>query len=675
LPDRIGFALALLLLLVGTFLRLNGLSTLPAGFNDEEIIDIRIAETARLGRVEVFYEVQGQGREGLYQSVLAVVTSATGGGLIGYRMLSVWAGLLALALMYALGRRLFGMPAGLAATALLAVGMLPVLLSRSVSREALLPLFVTAVLLTLSLALPVYGARRSYEPNTALFAALGLLLGIGFYIHPITFMLTLMSMIFILYLVVTRQPLTRRTFSAFWFAIVLLIVIATPYLISSLQFPALAGGQRVFDPGLTTPLTALARGLSGLFFVGDPSPLWNLPGRPLLDLVSGLFVIIGVITAVRYLPQPRFALLIFGLLLLGPPALITANSPSFIDMAALLPLLALLFGLGVMTLYRSLTARHSRQLLIAALAALMIFNVQWTARDYFGAWPADRGMQTAYHTRIGQLAHYLDLTSDDIPSVICTPELNPPAAPRELINTQRLALMMHRIDAPLRYADCGTGLIFSNGGERGQLIMLETDVLDNINPFLSEWFVRGRLLERTDLPPASVLLLDVEQALADRVGAFTTTNPLEFGPEAVGGPGLIAPPVRFGGNITFLGHTHAWAETYVPGDVVPVVTYWRVDGRVPVDLRLFTHIQSDPGARPAAQNDAIAVLPETLRPRDVFVQVTFVQLPYTIPAGTYSISIGAYEDNTDIRLNAYDGDQPRGTGLFLGVLSVVRPAG
>jgi hypothetical protein len=98
----VSFGLAALLLLVGAVLRLWNITTLPPGLNRDEISDIRIAETVRQGRVEVFYDLGGEGREGLFPAMLAAVTSITGGGLIGYRMLSVWAGLLTLALMYAL---------------------------------------------------------------------------------------------------------------------------------------------------------------------------------------------------------------------------------------------------------------------------------------------------------------------------------------------------------------------------------------------------------------------------------------------------------------------------------------------------------------------------------------------------------------------------------------------
>lgn len=668
MSDRVSFALAVLLLLVGAFLRHWDITTLPLGLNETEVTDIRIAETARQGRVEVFYDVGGEGREGLYQSILAAVTAVTGGGLLGYRILSVWVGMITLALTYALGKRLFGAPAGLASMALMTVNLLPILLSRTVTRQALVPLFFTAVLLALALSLPIYGRRR--EANATPFAILGVLLGISFYIHPSSYIITLLVMIFITYVVLSRQPLTRRTLSLTWFAVVVLIVIATPYLISSLQFPELSGARRVFAPNISTPLRSLVDGLGGLFFIGDNNPTWNLPGRPLLDVVTGLFVLVGFVTALRYWRQPRCFLLLIALLLVAPVTLVRDSSPNFAQFALLLPLLALLFGLGVVTLYRSIQGMAGRWVFALAILALVVFDLQWTVRDLFIAWPARDDVQQVYNTRLGQIAHYLDKTADDIPTVICTPVLRPPNAPRTLTSTQLLALMMHRTNSVIRYADCGTGLVFTQGGAAEQVIMLEQTALTSLPPYLRDWIAQGEVLTSADVPPDGVVLLDIESQLADTIGALTTTAPAAYAPESPGGMDVAAPPVRFGGNVTFLGYVPNWPQNARPGDVLTIITYWRVDGIVPGDLRLFTHIQSDPAALPAAQNDLISVLPESLRPRDVFVQLTFVELPRTMPNGSYSISLGAYEGNTRIRLDAFDGDQPRGTRLFIGQVTV-----
>lgn len=669
MSDRISYGLVVLVFLGAAFLRFWELPTLPPGFHADEIADIRITETARQGRVEVFYNLGGEGREGLYQAILASVTTLIGGGLLGYRLLSVWAGLVTLALLYAVGKRLFGALAGLMAVALLAFSLWPVLLARSVSREALVPLFVTAVLLALARSLPVYGVRPHDEPRTIPFAALGLLLGLGFYLHPVSYVVTLAALLFILYILFVRRPIPRRTLSYTWFAVVILIVAATPYLIASLQLPALSGARRLLETGDGSPVRALVDGIGGLFFVGDANPTHNLPGRPLFELVSGLLVVIGMFTALRYWRQPRFLLILISILLITPVAMLSPNSPNFLHFAPLLPLMALLFGIGVSTLMNSL-ARQPKRLAAVGLVGLLVFNFQWTYRDLFVNWASLPAVNTAYHGRLGQIAAYLDDTADTIPTMICTPVLRPQAARPQLVSTQLLALMMHRQNALLRYADCGIGLIFSAGGEREQIVLPEANTLEGLYPALRDWLMRGEMVQRPGLPSDAVIMLDVAAPLADRIGSFTTTAPVAFAPEALRGELVAPPPLRFGGNVTFLGYEHRWAAVHHPGDVVPVVTYWRVDGVVPPDLRLFTHILADPSARPAAQSDEISVLPEQLRPRDVFIQVSFIQLPNSIRAGDYSISIGAYEGSSGIRLPVFTGDQPGGTRLFVGSFRV-----
>jgi 4-amino-4-deoxy-L-arabinose transferase-like glycosyltransferase len=668
LLNRVSYALVVMLLLVAAGLRLWDLSGAPAGLNAAEITDARIIETARQGRIEVFYNLQGVGREGLYGTTVAALTSLTGSGVLGYRIHSVFTGMLTLALMYALAKRLFGAPAGVAAMGLLAVGMYPVVLSRSVGPDQVVPLLVTAILLALAYALPLGTRAAQGEPNTTPFATLGVLLGISFYVHPAAFLITLVAMFFIVYMVLTRQSMQPRTFSYIWFSLVVLIVIATPYLIASLQQIRLAGANRLFDSGTYDPIQSVIAGFGALMFIGDLNPASNLPGRPLVDLISGFLILIGVLAIFRFWRRPRFFLVLLPLILLAPPALLSANAPDFTHFAALLPVFALCFGLGVTVLYRSLHQK-ARRIVMVGIVALLIFNLQWTIRDLFVNWASLPETQIAYNARIGSLANYLDRTASDTDTVICTQQITPIPAPVQLNATQLLALMMARSDVLLRYADCGLALILTQGGGREQVVLLDETGREGVHPYFERWLGQGEVVSEPGLPPNSVITLEVTESLADAIGAFTTTAPVAYAPEVAGSDAVAAPPIRFGGNIAFLGDERTWSGVYRPGDLFQLITYWRVDGIVPGDLRFFTHILPDPAAI-AAQNDTIGVLPAQLQPRDVIIQVINVQLPYTMPRGAYSVSIGAYEGNTNTRLNVFDGDTARGNRLFLGGLTV-----
>lgn len=667
--SRVAFWLAVLILIVGAFLRLSGSYLLPPGLNDHEITTLRVAETARQGRIEVFYDLgPEQGSiEGLFGQMQAAITSFIGFGMFTNRMLPLFSGMIALAAVYALGRTLYGPPAGLGAMALMAVSMLPIILSRTSVAQSVTPAYAALVLLLLARAFPIHGRLPQHEPGTLTFAALGVLLGAGFYLTPAAFFIVLVAVIFIAYMVLTRQPLTRRMFSYTWFALVLLIVVATPYLIASLQNPALSGAPRAFEAGAIT-LTNLVRGIGGLGFEGDSNPAWNYPGRPMFDLVSGVFMVIGVAVAVRNFRKPCFALALLALVLLLPQALLRENSPNFLYYAALLPALVLFMGLGVVTFYRSMHTNPARIVVIFGLALLAIFNVVWTSRDLFERWPALPEMQTAYHARIGALSRYLDQTALSVPSVVCSSNLRPGST--TLADWQLLAMMMHVQNAPLRLVDCGIGLVMTDGGARQQVVFLSDDGLANANPFARSWLDYGTVLNRPDLPPGSVLTMAVTATLADTIGVFTTSAPVAYPPESPGGWQVAAPPVRFGGNLAFLGYVQTFGSTYRPGDLLYVPEYWRVDGPVPPALALFTHLQADMGARPVAQNDTTSVRAETLLPRDVFLQVTYIELPWTLPGGEYFMSIGGYDGATGDRLPVYDRLFVRSTRLVIGQIAV-----
>ena len=131
-------------------------------------------------------------------------------------------------------------------------------------------------------------------------------------------------------------------------------------------------------------------------------------------------------------------------------------------------------------------------------------------------------------------------------------------------------------------------------------------------------------------------------------------------------------PISFGGNLTLLGYLldDTTNMTYRPSETIRVVTYWRTQGTVPPDLRLFTHVLIDFGARPPANTDILNLQARFLQDRDVFVQATKVILPDNFPTGEYILSIGGYQDTSGIRLDVLQDGIPRSTSLFLGNIMV-----
>ncbi|MDE0329033.1 MAG: glycosyltransferase family 39 protein [Anaerolineaceae bacterium] len=669
MSPRTGFVLATLFLLIAATLRSYRLADLPTGFNEDEYLSLRIVESLRAGHIAVFYDQSptgaAWGREGLYPALLGFGSSLTGGGSVGFRVFSVFVSLLTLALVYTLARRLCGVRGAVAALSLLSVSLWPVLLGRSVTPMNLTPLMSAATMLGTVQILSVPPRIGQRLPGTIAFTLLGIAAGIGFYVHPVQFWLVLGTLLFIYWLTRSQGPLTLTLILSLLFVLGLALVVMTPYLLSSLRLPELSGFARLlgdYDVTVSPPMQSVANTLTGIALVGDSSPLHNVPGRPLFDLVSGLICLAGLLAAFRFRHRPRFALPLVFLVALAPATLFVNNSPDFASMAVLLPSLALLFGFGVATLSIN-PGQLARFIPMLAIVVLPGLNIVWTGHDLFNVWASSAETKEVWNDRVGQLARHIEASADDLPTVVCLPTVEPEPS-LELGDAWRLLLLLHDRGEDLRYADCLTGLVLASGGELQQIILPDPATLANMHPLLRDWLQENALNQNPPSLQDSAFLLDVRERLGDRVGSFTTTSTLRLAPEAPGGAVDLLPPVTLDSNLTFLGYEPRESRIYREGDALTSVTWWRVDGPLHEDLRLFIHVMPDPAVI-TSQNDRISVLPSSLRPRDIFIQVTYVSLPASTPPGNYLVSTGAYRQGDKQRLAILIDGEARGTRLFL----------
>lgn len=646
MSNRISYALAVMIFLLAVALRFWQLTTLPPGLHTDEITTLRISHMIQDGRISIFYDTGAGIQEGLYPFLLTLLTALAGKGMLIERLLSVWIGLVTLALVYTLGVRLYGRLAGLAAMALLAVMMAAVLLSRVIQAEVLPPLLVTAALLALARAFPVYRQRlRDDSTTTTSFAALAVVIGGSYYIHSVSLPLSFIALVFTIFLLMRlRHSLQRLSYIGF--AILLMVIITIPYLLFTINRPELATtGQLMTLPD--NLFTAVVNGLGSIVLHGDSNPAHNLPGRPLIDLVSGLGVLIGFMIALRYWRQPRFAIILVATLFLLPVALLQANTPDFFAFGMILPLIVLYFGLGIQTLIENAPAR-TRLVFGMGLVGMLLFNIRWVIVDT-AKWSQDTDVMTAYHGYEGKLAYHLDLTAHQIPTVLCDTSINQTNPP--LSGAVLIRMMMNRQDVFLRRVDCRTGFVLTDGGNYQQVILSDPNLYEQISPYIQEWLSYGNPLPH--LPANSAFEMEVSNILAQRVGAFTTTTPAQY-QDTPANTLSAFPPVRLGENVTWLGYEPAVIQpTYAPGDTFTLITYWRADGVIPPDLMFFNHILSDP-VTIARQRDQISVDPTTLRNRDVFIQITSIPLSETMLPGNYLISLGAYREATGTRLPVFD---------------------
>jgi 4-amino-4-deoxy-L-arabinose transferase-like glycosyltransferase len=665
-----------LILLVAAGLRIADLTRLPPGFSDAEIRNIQGAESVRQGAIASLYNVgdPAGGYEGLYPIVQALVTSLIGEGLLCYRIVSLWCGLVSVALMYALARRLFGSYAGLVAAITLTVGLWPVLLSRSAIRETLLLPLGLAMLYTLARALHLSRTVQPNAPSTLSYTALGVLLSVMVYTHWTGLVGGLMLILLLGYLIATRQPVSRWVLSYSGFTLLVVTILGIPYLVVTLRsFPL--SGLHVFWANRPENVGGLIgstlRTLASVVTVGDPLPQHNLPSGPLIGPIGVVLLVIGLLVAIRRFRAPNMAFVLLSLVVGLLPGMWSRGDPSFANMILVLPAILALIGVGASVALQQML--RTSNLLTNWRAALLVATVTAGSVVYldgalFRQWANDQAVGNAFHGRLGRLAVYLDHTHDNLTTSICTPNLRGSGS-QAMSDPGLFDLMVHRQDIGVRFSDCMTALVLTQGGTRQRFAYADATASQTIAPLLKDWLRTAWTIPVQGLPDGSVLGLNVEKELADTIGKVILGH-ADWDPTAVGPAAEARLPVRMGGYLTFQGYWLPSGTAYKPGDTVTMVTYWRADGQQAPDLRVFAHILSNPNTEPAAQNDLLSVDASLLQDRDVFIQIIAIPLPSDFPSGQYHLSIGAYRSISQERLPVYDSNSERGNRLFLDTITV-----
>jgi 4-amino-4-deoxy-L-arabinose transferase-like glycosyltransferase len=376
-------------LVAAAALRFQDLSALPPAHYRDVALTAMDALRAAAGHPRIHYTYD----EGLYANLMGLGFLLFGvsdgsvrapGALFG--VLTCWG-------VFRLGKALGERRAGLYGAGLLAVSFWHVLLSRSGFRAVLLPL-----LLALSMALLVEGLGRS-RPWRVLLG--GGLFGLGVHVYPSIRFAPLFLLAYLVAALRVDPPGRRRTLGmAACFAGAAFLV-ALPMLFDYLHHPEHFSYPHrivwIFSPGLEP-------GLAGAYFRdnvwrtllmfhvrGDENWRHNLPGAPLLDPLTGALLVVGLVSLLR---PPRAAparvLLVSWIVALAVPNLLSVDGvPHGLRTSGALPALALVAGIGLVTLEELLARSPARRVAAAVPAAALILLGGWTASRYFVVWGGD----------------------------------------------------------------------------------------------------------------------------------------------------------------------------------------------------------------------------------------------------------------------------------------------
>lgn len=711
--QRLELAILIVILIVATVLRTWGLESAPPGLTHDEASNGHDAAGVLEGVRPIYFTV-GYGHEPLYPYSVALLMTLLGPTAVALRLTTVMWGLIVIVLSYALARRLFGPLTALLTAASMALSFWCVMTSRVGLRAITAAATFAASAYSfwrafdLSVSKPAQTAGRRW----IWWSLSGVFLGASIYTYMASRAMPAVYLAFLGYLfvlhVVARSPGRRENprdepvqpasaqggqgseslksrpesgemisiparggegatlFQMNWIGIALLLLIAalvaSPLVNYLLTHPE--AEQRIGQLG--TPLRQVLRGdFRGLWdhvmgslpmftFQGDPLWLYNIPGRPLLDLTLGAFFYGGLLVCLWHLHSPRTMFLLLWLVVGVSPALATGPDATTLRSIAAQPAVFMTASLGLATVIRYLHERSGPWGRIATVGVVgMLFAVTGvrTAHAYFDVWAEHRDVRVAYHHALVKQAHYLD-THPEAGTVSFSS-----IYPGRFHDPYTMEVSLDREDLSLRWFDGRFALVIPGANESRVLIPSIAPLDEAIEPMFephaslmhTEYFRPDDLVTHFDVyhfdsaGALTTVLLTVEDSLVSwsRADAFPIADP-----QSVYEP--LAPPVEVGGVVSLLGYDLR-TPALEPGEEVELLTVWRVRGRFAPEAVAFTHVMNHEG-RVIGQLDRLDVPSWHWKEGDVFVQLHRFPIDSDTPPGLYPVQIGMYDREGSERL-------------------------
>ncbi len=619
---------ATLTLLLAAFFRLWLLLDVPPGLAQDEVLDAGMPAFILAGNHAFFFR-EGYGHEPLYHYWTIPFSLLLGENAIAVRFPSVVLGLLLVALAMRWVKREFGAGTAVITGLGLAISWWPIIFSRIGIRPILEPVLL--------LIFAWFWPKRPFMA--------GLFLGLSLYSYTGARVVFAIPGLMALYFFFTQR---QQQVKAALVVLGMALLVSAPMFLTLWADPSLqqrvdqlAGPLEALQAGNPQPiLQSIVQTLGVFSFTGDPRWTYTWPNRPLFDWGTAVFFYSGFLLAVRYWRQPRYTFVLIWLGVTLIPSAVTPQAPSTVRLLGGLPVVYLLVALGgTAVYYRMKSARWFANqkvimppiLLLLALSVVGV-NLFRTVNDGFIRWPqAEKTRLEHYQTVLLDIARHWQ-ANPAANMVIADPFFEP-------IDRDSLIFSLGS-DPQARWVQTGDGLagalVLPVGGD-GRFYVPE---FAPIHPWLMR--AAGLPLEpyfRSEAQPAySVYRLDEAQ--------FLPATSLEE-------------PISFENLITLEGYSLLRVE---PDEELNLLTFWRVEDKMPRDLKAFVHVVDSSGNL-VAQHDGFDAAAEALKPGDRVIQRHIINL--TELTGYFELQVGLYTFQSQQRL------QPGDVGRDIVVLAEV----
>ena len=653
------WALLALILCLSLALRVWRLDTVPPGLTHDEASNGHDAAAVLRGIRPIYFTV-GYGHEPLYPYSVAAVMSILGTADVTLRLTTVGWGLALILLSYGLSRRLFGSLPALLTAAWMATSFWCVMTSRVGLRAITLAVtfIASASCFWAACALPAEEsppARRRW----VWWVLSGAFLGASIYTYMASRAMPAVYLLFLAYGLVLcrlggRSSGLRRLGAGTALLLLVAALVAAPLVHFLVTHPG--AEQRVGQLG--APLQQAAQGdFSSLWnkvsaslpmfsFRGDPLWLYNIPGRPLLDPVTGALFYAGIVVCLWRWRDPRYTFLLLWLVVGVGPALVTGPDATVLRTIAAQPVIFMIAALALAEIIRFLGQRSGRWGSILGIGCFVVLVAGVglrTVHDYFDVWGEHRDVRVAYHHALVQEARYLDAQPEGGAVAFSS------IYPGRFHDPYTVEIALRREDLALRWFDGQSALVFPAEGEARVIVPSIAPLDQALEPIFREHASRLHTedLRPDDLIPRfDVYRFDAAGALAELLPAvqdqpvygYPSDSLPASEPQAAYQPLVL--PVDLGGVVDLLGYDLR-TPAVAPGGQVELLTVWQIRASLDAEAVLFTHLL-DRDSHVVGQADRLDVPAWGWQPGDVFVQLHRFPVDASATADLYHLEVGIY---------------------------------
>lgn len=659
-------------LILAAWFRLYQLNNVPPGLTHDEANNAHDVAGVLAG-IRPLYFATGYGHEPLYNYLAALVSAPTGATDLTLRLTTALCGLGVVLGSYLFARRAFDRWVALAAAAGLAVSFWPVFTHRQGVRPVTLPLLFALAAFFLWRGLAETGRARDW-------LLAGLLAGGAFYTYLPSRVMLSVFVVFAVYLALWRRATWRRTRRGLLLMLLVALVTIAPLAIYLATHPEQATRLGQLDEpliqarrGNLRPLLANVTGALKVFsFAGDTHWRYNLPGRPIFDPLTSVFLCLGLGLALWRWRQPAYAFLLLWLFTGLFPGLVTGAMNSSQRTMGAQPAVYLTLALGAAEAARWLWARGrlARGAVVVGALALVGGNAWLTYHAYFVTWAAEPDVREVYHTNLRQIAYYLDAQPEGGTAAIST------EYPEVYHDPYILEAILRRQDIATSWFDGRGALVIPAGGDEVRYVF---QAAAGLHPALHQRFFGGaapiavQRLRPDDINDAfTVYRASLARRPQIQSQPVFWSPAVEFAPGDGDQPGYpLAWPVNLGGKVAFLGYELDGVQTS-PGETLTLLTYWRVLARPDAPATIFVHLL-DSHSQVKGGQDRLDAPAGHWQPDDLVVQVHSLTLYAQAAPGVYQLEIGFYATDDLSRWPVLEGDAAVADRLLLHPIEVKAP--